>query len=197
MATTLTTSLSSPGQATAEGIAEDCFDEVVRQHQRRVYRVIFLLVKDSDVADTLTQECFLRAYQKRAGFRGECSVGTWLARIAVNLARDHGKNRRLAFWRRTVGLQDETSEVGPMLNLAAAQPSAEQVLLAREALQAVWNAAAALPQQQRTVFLLRFAEEMPLTEIAQVLDLEIGTVKAHLFRAISKVKETVKGTPCS
>ena len=197
MATILTASLSSPGQATAEGIAEDRFDEIVRQHQRRVYRVIFLLVKDSDAADTLTQECFLHAYKKRAGFRGECAVGTWLVRIAVNLARDHGKNRRLAFWRRTVGLQDQNAELGPTLNLAAPEPSAEQALLARETLQAVWSAAAALPQQQRTIFLLRFAEEMPLAEIAQVLDLEIGTVKAHLFRAISKVKETVKGKPCS
>src|ERR1039457_5271013 len=102
VATTLTASLSSPGQATAEGIAEDCFDEIVRQHQRRVYRVIFLLVKDSDVADTLTQECFLRAYKKRASFRGECALATWLLRIAVNLGRDHGKNRRISFWRKLV-----------------------------------------------------------------------------------------------
>jgi RNA polymerase sigma-70 factor, ECF subfamily len=195
--TTLTATLNSAGQATAEGIAEDGFDEIVRQHQRRVYRVIFLLVRDNDAADTLTQECFLRAYRKRGGFRGECSVGTWLVRIAVNLARDHGKNRRLAFWRKTVGLQDENLETGATPNLAASQPSAEQVLLAREALQAVWSAAAALPQQQRTIFLLRFAEEMPLAEIAEVLDLEVGTVKAHLFRAIGKVKEIVKGTPCS
>ncbi len=195
METLLTATLSSPNLTAAEGIAECDFDEIVRQHQRRIYRVIFLLVKDSEATDTLTQECFLRAYRKRASFRGECSVGTWLVRIAVNLARDHGKNRRLAFWRKTVGLSDENA--GMTVDLATSQPSAEQALLAREALREVWRAAAALPQQQRTIFLLRFAEEMPLAEIAQVLDLEIGTVKAHLFRAISKVKETVKGTPCS
>ena len=63
----------------------------MRQHQRRVYRVIFLLVRDADTADTLTQECFLRAYQKRASFRGECRIETWMLRIAVNLVRDHGK----------------------------------------------------------------------------------------------------------
>ena len=71
------------------------FDEVVRRHQRRVYRVLVLLVRDPDEADTLTQECFLRAYQSLSRFRGECSVQTWLLRIAINLAKDHARNRRV------------------------------------------------------------------------------------------------------
>ena len=70
--TVLTTALSSPATDKAEAISTERFDEIMRQHQRRVYRVIFLLVRDADTADTLTQECFLRAYQKRASFRGEC-----------------------------------------------------------------------------------------------------------------------------
>ena len=85
----------------------------MRQHQRRVYRVIYLLVRDADTADTLTQECFLRAYQKRASFRGECRIETWILRIAVNLVRDHGKNRRASFWKRLVGLDDgESTDTG-------------------------------------------------------------------------------------
>jgi RNA polymerase sigma-70 factor, ECF subfamily len=195
--TVLTGTLSARGAATAAGIAEERFDEIVRLHQRRIYRVIFVLLRDSDAADTLTQECFLRAYKKRESFRGESSISTWLLRIAVNLARDHGKNRRLAFWRRTVGLEDEDAEKSAVLYLATPQPSQEQVLLAKETLKKVWAAAAALPQQQRTIFLLRFAEDMSLGEIAQVMDIETGTVKAHLFRAIGKVKETVKGRSCS
>lgn len=166
---------------------------MVRQHQQRVYRVILLLVKDSDAADSLTQDCFLRAYEKRASFRGDCSLSTWLLRIAVNLARDHVKSRRSAFWRKLVGLQD--GDKNGATEVRAPQPSAERSLLAREMLRQVWQAAAVLPQQQRTIFLLRFAEEMPLAEIAQVLGIETGTVKAHLFRAITKVKQTVKGKP--
>ena len=149
--------------------------------------------------DTLTQECFLRAFQEEeCHFRGECAVGTWLSlRIAaVNLARDHGKNRKLAFWRKTVGLNDEGSDNQPRVHFAP-QPSQEQQLIAREMLQKVWDAAATLPQQQRTIFLLRFAEDMSLAEIAEVLDLATGTVKVHLFRGIGKVKAIVKGTPCS
>ncbi len=84
----------------------------MRQHQRRVYRVIFLLVRDRDTADTLTQECFLRAYLKRASFRGECRIETWMLRIAVNLVRDHAKSRRTSFWKRLIGLEDVGPENG-------------------------------------------------------------------------------------
>jgi RNA polymerase sigma-70 factor, ECF subfamily len=95
--TVLTTALSSSATEEAEVISADRFDEIMRQHQRRVYRVIYLLVRDADAADTLTQECFLRAYQKRAGFRGECRIETWILRIAANLVRDHGRSRRTSF----------------------------------------------------------------------------------------------------
>jgi RNA polymerase sigma-70 factor, ECF subfamily len=178
-------------------MSADRFEEIVRQNQRRVYRVIFLLVREADVADTLTQECFLRAYQRHASFRGECAVGTWLLRIAVNLARDHVKNRRTSFWRRLVGLEGEGQEETSGHYIATTQPSPERVLLAQEMLQEVWNAVPLLSQQQQTIFLLRFAEEMSLAEIGDALGLKLGTVKAQLFRATNRVKEIVKGKSCS
>jgi len=114
----------------------------------------------------------------------------------VNLARDHGKSRRASFWRRLIGLEDaEGSETVPR-QFPGSQPSPERVLLAREELEAVWAAVASLSQQQRTIFLLRFAEEMSLAEIAALLSLSVGTVKAHLFRATAKVRETVKEKSC-
>jgi len=194
--TAITTALNSPVAKEEEAISSKSFDEIIRQHQRRVYRVLYLLLKDADAADTLTQECFLRAYKKRESFRGECRIETWLLRIAVNLARDHGKSRRASFWRRLIGLEDaEGSETVPR-QFPGSQPSPERVLLAREELEAVWAAVASLSQQQRTIFLLRFAEEMSLAEIAAILSLSVGTVKAHLFRATAKVRETVKEKSC-
>ena len=137
MDTVLTTALSSPATEKAEEISADRFDEIMRQHQRRVYRVIFLLVRDADTADTLTQECFLRAYQKRASFRGECRIETWILRIAVNLVRDHGKSRRTSFWKRLVGLDNGAADGAESRQFPAPDPSAERALLAREELQAV------------------------------------------------------------
>jgi len=175
------------------GIREEEFEQLVREHQQRIFRVLMGLVRDADAADTLTQECFLRAYQKRATFRGEASVGTWLVRIAVNLAMDHGRSRRRAFWSRVMGGGTRNAEGDAVAMLEVAHPDAspERALAARQELAAVWDAADALAPQQRTVFLLRFAEEMTLEEIANATDLEVGTVKAHLFRAVGAVRKRV------
>jgi RNA polymerase sigma-70 factor (ECF subfamily) len=187
--TILTTALSSPATEKAEEISAERFDEIMRQHQRRVYRVIFLLVRDSDTADTLTQECFLRAYRKRHGFRGECRVETWLLRIAVNLVRDHGKNRRASFWKRLVGLDHGENSGAEPRQFPAPEPSAERTLLAREELEALWNALSSLSPQQRTIFFLRFEEEMSLAQIADLLQLKVGSVKSQLSRATGKLRE--------
>jgi RNA polymerase sigma-70 factor, ECF subfamily len=193
--TALTATLGPPAPAAeSEIISAESFDQIVRQHQRRVYRVIYLLLKDADAAGTLTQECFLRAYRKRSSFRGECKIETWLLHIAVNLARDHSKSRRAWFWRRLIGLKDGDA---PAVEIAGPEPSPERILLAREELQAVWLATAALSEQQRSIFLLRFAEDMALAEIAAVLGVQVGTVKAQLSRATTKVRQRVKENPCS
>jgi RNA polymerase sigma-70 factor, ECF subfamily len=189
MATVLTPALRSPVIERVTEISSERFDELMRQHQHRVYRMIFLLARDCDVADTLTQECFLRAYQKRSSFRGECRIETWLLRIALNLVRDHVKNRRVSFWKRLTGLHDVQGEAFESRHLTAPDPSPEKVLLAREQLQLVWKSLSGLSEQQRTIFFLRFAEEMPLADIAETLDLRVGTVKAQLARATSKLRK--------
>lgn len=168
------------------------FDRVVREHQRRIYRVLFGVLRDADAADTLTQECFLRAWQRREGFRGESTLGTWLTRIAINLAIDHQRNRRAGFWRRLFAAQQTEEEQSAALQCApdrAASP--ERVLVAREQAAHVWAVAGKLPMQQRAIFVLRFAEEQSLEEIADAMGLQVGTVKAHLFRAVQRVRQEV------
>src|SRR5688500_9758231 len=73
-------------------------DRLVQQHRPRLLRFIFASVRDMDVAETLTQDCFWKAHRGRETFRGDCSVQTWLLRIAVNLVRDHARRRRFRFW---------------------------------------------------------------------------------------------------
>ncbi len=189
MSTALT--INVPAEPVAQGIAVEDFDDLVRQHQRRIYRVLLLLVRNADTADALTQECFVHAFEKRASFRAESRMETWLLRIAVNLARDHARNRRASFWKRLIGFSDTSPENVPV-EFPDQQPSAERVLLARRQLEAVWAIAAELPARQRTIFLLRFAEEMELSEIADVLGLKVGSVKTHLFRAVNAVRKKLK-----
>lgn len=173
------------------GMSElDDFDLLVQNHQRRIYRVLLGMVRNVDAAETLTQECFLRAYQNRASFRGEASAGVWLFKIAINLARDHRRSRFRNFWLRLFSGPGEVDDAGARLPDPHASP--EQLLLAQEGMAKVWAAVELLPPRQRAVFVLRFVEEMSLGEIAESTSLKVGTVKAHLFRAVSAVRQRVQ-----
>ncbi len=190
MSTVVSTALRTVGESKTGALTDLEFDQLIRQQQRRVYRVLYSLTRDEDVANTLTQECFFKAYQSLQTFRGECRIDTWLMRIAVNLARDHHKNRKASFWRKLVGMDDaETPESAAFV---AGEPSAERSLIARQEMNAVWRAVSSLPQQQREIFVLRFREEMSLAEIAEVLGLQVGSVKSHLFRAINGLRKKLK-----
>jgi RNA polymerase sigma-70 factor (ECF subfamily) len=168
------------------------FSSLVGRYRPRIFRFLLLSLRDHDAAETLAQECFLKAYQARGAFRGESKLGTWLTQIAVNLVRDHTRNRRLQFWKRT----QASSEIFDNLSKSVADRSSSQeaALLAKEQLKAVWSVAAKLSEKQRTVFLLRFVEDLDLLEIAEITGMKEGTVKSHLFRAVEAVRKHLKGT---
>ena len=167
------------------------FSAVVTAHRAQIFRFLLASTRDVDLAETLTQECFLKAHRNWGSFRGDSSAMTWLMRIAINLQKDHWRNRRMQFWRKTrtnaVDL-DEASEWLP-----SGERSAEQQLLAREQVGRVWKAVEGLSERQKTVFLLRYVEEQELSEIAQAAGLSVGTVKAHLSRALAKVRAELGG----
>jgi RNA polymerase sigma-70 factor (ECF subfamily) len=164
------------------------FDGLVREHEAKIYRVLWCDLRDDEAAANLTQDCFLKAYRARAEFRGEASVSTWLVRIAINLARDYRRNRRQSFWRRLLSGNDREAELAAGTAVDGT-PRADRALLAREQLQRTMETVKALSPQQQTVFHLRFLEELSLEEIALAMDIEIGTVKSHLSRAVSALRQ--------
>lgn len=174
-----------PAAVAAAGELSD-FDAVVQLYRPAIFRFVLASLRDQDAAETLTQECFLRAYRSRDGFRGDAMVKTWLMRIAVNLVRDHLSNQRLKFWRRTQRSGVDLSVAQNWLADRRSSPEAE--VHAKQQVVAVWAAVEQLPQGQRTVFLLRFVEEMEILEIAAATGLKEGTVKIHLFRALRNVR---------
>jgi RNA polymerase sigma-70 factor (ECF subfamily) len=175
----------APGRELAD------FDAVARLHRPAIFRFLAASIRDVDAAENLTQECLLKAYQARAGFRGAASVKTWLMQIAVNLLRNHLTNARLKFWKRTQRSAVDISRAGDWL--ADRQSSPEAMALARQQVSVVWEAAANLSERQRTVFLLRFVEDMELLEIAAATGMKEGTVKTHLFRALEAVRQRIEG----
>lgn len=177
--------------ARSEAIDSDGFSAVVLQHRAQIFRFLLSSTRDVDLAETLTQECFLKAHLNWASFRGESSAMTWLMRIAINLQKDHWRSRRMQFWRQTQSHAVDLDEASEWL--PSGERSAEQQLLARERVAQVAKAVERLSERQRTVFLLRYVEEMELSEIARAARLNEGTVKAHLSRALAKVRTELGG----
>ena len=168
------------------------FEGMVQLYRRSVFRFALASLRDVDAAESITQDCFSRAYQARDRFEQRCSLHTWLMQIAVNLIRDHARNRRLQFWKRAN--QNAQRADAATLAMADRGRSPEAQALLRERVAAIWTAADRLPAKQRTVFLLRFVEDMDLLEIAAATGMKEGTVKTHLFRAVRAVRERIGET---
>src|ERR1019366_7500164 len=112
------------------------FATVAQAHRAQIFRFLLASMRDPDVAETLTQDCLLKAHQHWASFRGESSVLTWLMRIAINLQKDHWRNRRLQFWRQTQMQSVSVEEASEWLPSTASSPEAQ--VLAREQVKLVW-----------------------------------------------------------
>jgi RNA polymerase sigma-70 factor, ECF subfamily len=168
------------------------FEGLVRLYRPKVFRFALASLRDADAAESVTQDCFLRAYQARDRFREDCSLHTWLMQIAVNLIRDQIRNRRFQFWRRASRAAQRVDIAG--YAIADGRRSPEAQALAREQVAAIWKAAERLSQNQRTVFLLRFVEDMDVLDIAAATGMKEGTVKTHLFRALRAVREQIGET---
>jgi RNA polymerase sigma-70 factor (ECF subfamily) len=167
------------------------FETLVRVHRPRIFRFLLASLRNRETAENLTQDCLVRAFQARDRFRGASSVATWIMQIAANLLRDHQSNGRLRFWRRTIQADADLSDLAR--SIPDGQHSPETLALIGEQVQAIWDAAAGLPERQRTVFLLRFVEDLDLLEIAEVTGMKEGTVKTHLFRALESVRARLEG----
>jgi len=171
-------------QAVANGL--DDIDGLVATYEQRIFRFHLASVRDRDVAQSLTQDTFLRAWNARASFRGDCAISTWLMRIALNLVRDHTRTDRFRFWKRVSETAVDVSDIASRIPQRAS--SVEARLIASEQIELVWQSVAELSDRQRSVFLLRFLEELELSEIASITGLPVSTVKTHLYRALAIIR---------
>ena len=172
------------GDGTAFGILMERF-------QRKIYRVAFSVVRDEVEADTITQDTFIQAYTHLSRFEGRAELETWLTRIAINRSRDTLRRRRFVslFTRSDDGEGREIMLVEPIDE----RPDAERQLMSRQLRVAIERAVERLSSQQKVIFRLRHYENLALEEIAEHLGLSAGTVRAHLFRAILKVRKELSG----
>lgn len=163
------------------------FDTIVQVYRPRIFRFALASLRDRDAAESVTQDCFFKAFKSWDRFRGDCAVQTWLMQIAVNLVRDIGRNRRFQFWKRAHASAIDVDVARDWIPDRDRSPEARAV--GREQVEAIWSVLATLSERQRTVFLLHFMEEMNPAEIEAATGIPRGAVRVHLFRAVHTVRE--------
>ena len=151
---------------------QDAFESLFRQFEREVFGWILRIVRDPTAADDVLVEAFWRAYRGRARFDSSRSFGAWMRRIATNAALDQLAAIRRDALRRAEGVPGR-----------ALTPGSDSV---RESLQIAFRR---LPPKLQIVATLALVEEQPYAEIADALDLPIGTVKSRVFRATRVLRE--------
>ena len=169
----------------------DDIDQLVRMHQARLLRFVTFSLGDADLAASIVQDCFLNAHAACATFRCDCSVQTWLNGIALNMIRDQLRTQKFQFWRKARKTAVEVSDIAS--TMAAGGSSPETQMVAREKALQVAEALEDLSFNQRTVFLLRFGEEMDVSEIAAAIGMPVNTVKTHLHRAVKAIRARIEG----
>ena len=165
---------------------EDAFTELVNLYKRRAFSVAYRILNNIEDAKEISQEAFVRVYRSIDRFREDSNFYTWFYRILVNLCMDAKKKKGIAsvpfsFFRRNDGSDNQIVETwsgntkmdGPL-----------DSLLNKELNDKITAAIDALPEKQRTVFILRNYEAMSLKDIAESMHCAEGTVKSHLSRAV-------------
>lgn len=179
-----------------EGLRGGCgqaFDVLMAQYQQPVYNFVFRLLEDPSDAPDVTQEVFLKVFRNIGKFRGDCSLKTWLYRIAVNEA----SNLRRWFARhrgREFSLVEKES--GPLAvaeTLADPQESQYEMVLRNERRRVIEAALSQVPECFRVAVVLRDMEGLSYEEIAELMQVSLGTVKSRILRGRRGLKERLAG----
>jgi RNA polymerase sigma-70 factor, ECF subfamily len=170
------------------------FDDLVRIFERSVYALCFRLLGDAEEARDAAQETFLKVYRGLGGFRAESGLKTWIYRIAINQAMNQQR-----WWRRrhrdeTISLdltrRENEASIGSMLPSKGLSPEAQAIASQRE--RRIMRALGEIKQEYRVALVLREIEELSYEEIAETLQISIGTVKSRIARGRDELRRRVK-----
>jgi RNA polymerase sigma-70 factor (ECF subfamily) len=160
-------------------------------HQDKVYNLAFRILQNAEEADDATQEAFFKVWQALGNFRGDAKFSTWLYRIVhnhcLNRLRSNKSNPR------TVSVEtsydDEGEERDVLANIAGDEGDNPSLQFeGREQREVIWGQVDALPAKYRAIISMYYSDELSYEEIAEVLDIPVGTVKTHLYRAKAQLK---------
>jgi len=163
----------------------EAFELLVLEYQKNVYNVALRITGNAEDAADMAQEAFIKAFNSISSFKGDSRFSVWLYRIVSNVSVDflRSKARRPSS---SLSIENEEGETVE-LEIADESLSPEKLLEIKLSSQAVRRGLDSLPEDYRQILLLREIQGLSYDEIAQILDIEIGTVKSRIFRARKKL----------
>lgn len=174
----------------ARGGREAAYRELVRRYERPVFALVFRMVRDRELAEDLSQETFVKALNAIESYRPEFKFSSWIFKIANNAAIDHLRRRELDTLSLDGSPHAETPEAvqATALQIGARQESPLDAVEAKELGATIEAAIGRLRPEYRSCILLRHVEGRAYEEIAEILDLPLGTVKTYIHRARNELR---------
>lgn len=166
---------------------ESGFELLVKERADKVIGLAWRLVGNREEAENLAQEAFLKLHRSLPSFRGESRISTWLYRTTTRLAIDHLRRKRIK--RKLFFFRQDNTAPDPVEHASDPRNDPGREFQSQEAMRLLRNGLGKLSPRPQVVFTLRHYEGLALKEIAEHLGLEIGTVKAHLHRAVTQLRQ--------
>lgn len=167
----------------------NAFEALVKKYEKMIYNLAFTKLGNHENAQDLTQECFLRAYKMLRSYRTDAAFSTWIYRICQNLIYDFyraNKNKRNA--EVSLYLQNDGEELKER-EIADISSEPLEIILRNEKIEKIRELIKSLPDDLRDIIIMRDINNLSYNEIAESLDIEIGTVKSRISRAREKLKQ--------
>ena len=169
---------------------EWAFQLMVRRFRTKIFSIAFGITLDTEESQDIMQEVFLQVYRTIGNFRGDASLATWLHRITVN--RSLNWKRRWARRFKWLHVSTDSTDGQPAVEPESDLPSPEIRVANAQTRRQIDNALKMLPDQARTVFVLREIEGLSYEEIAEAIGIKLGTVRSRLFHARKRLKEILQ-----
>jgi len=173
---------------------ENAYRELLSRYQRPVFSLVYRMVRDRELAEEISQEAFVRAFEQLHRYDPHYRFSSWIFKIAHNLVIDHSRKKRID----TVSLDGSMHATtvaeaeSTRISLLSTDPLPDQLLEAKELGATIERAIANLRSEYRSAVVLRHVEDRSYEEIAAIMDLPLGTIKTYLHRARAELRESLR-----
>jgi len=170
--------------------SQEAYTRLMKKYHNPIYSLIYRMIRDKEEIEDLTQETFIKAFASLKNFNDEYAFSTWLYKIASNNCIDYIRKRKLKTYSIDKPMESEDDDYA--YELSDSTYEADRHIIEEQQKALIQEAIDSLPEKYRIVIVMRHTEEKSYEDIAEILGLPLGTVKAHIFRARELLNKYLK-----